>query len=148
MELVRWGKKKIRVRLDREDLAKLEIGEEEIREFSDQTKAALQGVVNLAREEYALGEDLLVEVFPGKCGLVLQIGPWAEDVLFYLKDTDRMLSVYPLAKKMGGRIWKRRDGGGYYLAVSSARAALPFTEFAKVSSLRESALKSRCKQIL
>lgn len=148
MERYRWGKEKVRVRLDPEDLAKLCIDKEEFSEFSEQTKAALLGVVDLAREEFDLSGDLFVEVFPGKCDVILQIGPRVQEVLFYLKDTDRMLSVYPLAKKLGGRIWHRRDGGGYYLVAPSPWAALPFTEFAKASSLREKSVKRCCKRIL
>ena len=147
MERYIWRDGKIRLRLDGNDLSVLGLDPEKVARWDETAEATLRRFVSEQQERGLLpAGELIAEVFPGRSGAVLQIGAVRENACYYLKSTDEMLCVFPLAKSCGARLYRRLDGRGYYLTANAEKPQ--FLEFARPCRVREGVLKERCRRIL
>ena len=148
MEIYRWNKGQIRIRLETEDLAELGLLPEDAAALTDKFQATLRRLLSYLtyRGDLPEGADL-AEVFPSRGKAVVQLTVRRKKSVFFLKNNDELLAVFPLAKDSGCAIWKRRDGKGFYLAPQDKRAER-FREFGLPVPVRTSVLKEHCSRIL
>lgn len=148
MERYAWRDGKIRLRLNPGDLAETGLSREALYAFGKEARDSLrQFLVTLQNRGELPAGELLVEVFPGEKGAVLQITPEIGVLCFFVRKTDEMLRLFPLAKGRGAALYRRKDGNGYYLICNEENAAL-FSEFAAPCQISGGVLKEACKRIL
>ncbi|MBQ3865273.1 MAG: hypothetical protein II776_00095 [Clostridia bacterium] len=148
MEIYRWSKDRIRIRLAAEDLASMGLAPEDAVAFTEEFQRSLRLTLAYLKKTGDLPEDAdLAEVFPGRGKVVVQLTARREEKVLFLKNEDEMLAVFPLAKEARCAVWKRRDGRGFYLAPPEERAER-FREFGLPRRVRRSVLKEHCRRIL
>lgn len=149
MERYSWRDGRIRLRLSETDLSKLGLSLEAIRRFDRDAQACLRDFLwTLQKRGDAPKGEIIVEVFPGRRGAVLQIAKRAEKQVYYLPRTDDMLTAFPLIREMGAALFRRRDGKGYYVVHPDEKKSLALGEFALPCSVTEGVLRESCKRIL